>query len=210
MKTKLIVLSILISVGAMANDKYTDQMMKNIEVVYKAQSSEELQNAVNVFERIGNAEKTKWEPFYYGSFGNVMLATREKDASKKDGYLDLAKTMLDKASAINPNESEIVALEGFIHMIRVTVDAAARGQQYSMLSMQAFGKALAMNPNNPRALSLMAQMQYGTAQFFKSSTAEACETLAKSLALFDSAKSDNPLAPMWGKGMAENMKVQCK
>ena len=75
--------------------------------------------------------------------------------------------------------------------------------------MQALGKALAINPNNPRAMALMAQIQYGTAQFFGSSTAEACGTLAKSIEKFDSYKSENALAPQWGRGMAEGMKGKC-
>ena len=128
MKTKLSFLLLLLSIAAIAADKYTDQMSKNIELVYKSQSSEELQSAVNAFDRIGNAEKTKWESFYYAAFGNIMLANREKDVAKKDGFLDLAKTSLDKAAAINPNESEIAAMEGFIHMIRVSVDPASLGQ----------------------------------------------------------------------------------
>jgi hypothetical protein len=210
MKTTISIFLMVLTVAVIAGDKYTDQMTKNIELVYKAQTSEELQQAVNTFERIANAEKTKWEPFYYASFGNIMLATREKDGAKKDGFLDLAKGLLDKAALINANESEIAALEGFIHMIRVTVDPATRGQQFTGLSIQALGKALAINPNNPRAMALMAQMQYGTAQFFGSSTAEACGTAAKALEKFDSYKSDNVLAPQWGKGMAEGMKANCK
>jgi hypothetical protein len=67
-----------------------------------------------------------------------------------------------------------------------------------------------LNPENPRALALMAQMQYGTAQFFGSPTTEACTTLSLALQKFDTFKSDNPLAPQWGRGMAEGLKEQCK
>jgi hypothetical protein len=139
-----------------------------------------------------------------------MLATRETDGAKKDSYLDLAKAALDKAVAIQPNESELAALEGFIHMIRTSVDPASRGAQYSMMSMQAFGKALAINPNNPRAMALMAQMQFGTAQFFKQEPTEACDSAKKAIALFGNQTSNNPLAPVWGKGMAESLTKNCQ
>jgi tetratricopeptide (TPR) repeat protein len=139
-----------------------------------------------------------------------MIALRTSDAVTKDKHLDLALETLKKAAAINPAESEIVALEGFVHMIRVTIDPASRGQQYSGLAMQTFGKAIGMNPENPRALALLAQMQYGTAQFFGSPTTEACGTLNKALEKFETYKSTNPLAPVWGKPMAEGMKAQCK
>ena len=211
MKTKLIFILSLIITSVFANDdKYVTQMTKSIDAIYKARTPEEYQQTINAFERIGNAEKTKWEPFYYASFGYLMQATREQDGGKKDQLLDLAAASLDKAKAVKENESEIVALEGFIYMIRLTVDPATRGPQYSGMAMQSFGKAIGLNPENPRALAFMAQMQYGTAEFFKSSTADACATLAKSLEKFASFKTDNQLAPQWGKGMAEGMKEQCK
>jgi hypothetical protein len=138
------------------------------------------------------------------------MATREKEGLVKDKYLDLALRSNEKAKALLPNESEIIALEGFIHMIRVTVDPASRGQQYSGLAFQSFGKAVSLNPENPRALALLAQMQFGTAQFFGSSTTEACGTNSKALEKFDTFKSDNALAPKWGRGMAEDLKKGCQ
>ena len=184
-------------------------MQKNIEAVYTAQSIPDIQKAVNAFERIGEAEKIKWEPFYYASFGCVMMANLEKEAATKDTYLDLALKLIEKANVLQPNDSEITALEGFVHMIRVTVDPASRGQQYSGMAFQSFGKAVAINPENPRALSLLAQMQYGTAQFFGAATTEACSTLARALEKFDTYKSESVLAPQWGKAMAEGLKSKC-
>jgi hypothetical protein len=67
-----------------------------------------------------------------------------------------------------------------------------------------------LNPENPRALALLAQMQFGTARFFGSSTIEACGTNTKALEKFEKFKSDNALAPQWGRGMAEEMRDECK
>ncbi|HOX82760.1 MAG TPA: hypothetical protein PLJ60_13650 [Chryseolinea sp.] len=215
---KLNIITALIAVWTLAtvnfgfanDNKYVETMQKNIITVYTAQTIEELQVVVNTFERIASAEKTKWEPYYYASFGYIMMAVREKDGAKKDAFLDLSFTAMNKAKEIAPNESEVITLEGFNYMIRLTVDPGSRGPQYSGLSMASFGKALALNPENPRALSCMAQMQFGTAQFFGSSTNEACATMTKSLEKFSTFKSDNPLAPVWGKEMAEEMKKNCK
>lgn len=200
----------MIATTVWANEKYLQAMQKNIQQVYSAKTPVELQQAVNAFERVGEAEKDKWEPFYYASFGYIMMATREQEGSKKDLLLDNAAAVLKKALAINSNESEIVALEGFIHMLRVAVDPASRGQQYSGLAMQAFGKALGMNPENPRALALMAQMEFGTAQFFGSSVEGPCNTVSKAIEKFETYKSDSPLAPQWGQEMATRLKSQCK
>lgn len=75
--------------------------------------------------------------------------------------------------------------------------------------MQSYEKALAINPDNPRALYLLAQMEFGMAQFFKSSTEGACATATKSVEKFETYKSDNALAPAWGKESAMRVAKQC-
>lgn len=210
MKTTMLILFSFCSTLLFANDKYEQVMQTNIQSIYKAQTAEEMQQSINTFERIGAAEKSKWEPFYYASFGYIMMATREEDGAKRDVLLDKATQVLEKASAIHKNDSEIIALEGFIYMMRVTVDPATRGQQYSGLAMQTFGKALGLNPNNPRAMALMAQMEFGTAQFFKSPTTSACEKATNAIAMFDATSSVGPLAPRWGKETAMQVAKQCQ
>ncbi len=189
--------------------QYIEAMQKNIHVIYTAQSMSDLQEAVNALERIGAAEKNKWEPHYYASFGYIMMANREQDGAKKDVYLDQAMGGIEKAKVINGNDSEVVALEGFVQMMRITVDPGVRGPQYSGLAMQTFGKASALNPDNPRALVLMAQMQFGTAKFFGSPATAACETLDLAIAKFEVSASTNLLAPQWGREMAMALKQEC-
>lgn len=210
MKKYFLIIVLAVPVVLFASDKYTEQMKRNIEAVYKADTPEELQSVINTFERIGNAEKTKWEPFYYASFGYVLLSNKQEELSKKDALLDLAKSSLDKAAALRPDDSEIISLDGFISMMRVAVDPATRGPQYSMMAMQLFGKAATIDPSNPRALALMAQMQFGTAQFFQQQPVEACATAKKALELFNAATPADPLAPVWGKGMTEGLVANCK
>lgn len=212
MKTINVILALLISTSVFANDeKYYDQMGKQIQSVYTAKTIDEYQSAVNALDRIANAEKSKWEPYYYSAFGNVMMAIKETESSKKDSYLDLAQASIEKGKALAPGESELVTLEGFVYTIRLSVDPASRGQKFSGLAMQTFGKALGMNPSNPRAMSLMAQMQFGTANFFNQAPTEACETAHKAVALFERGeKSANPLAPVWGKEMTSGLINNCK
>jgi tetratricopeptide (TPR) repeat protein len=212
MKTINLFFLTIISVTTWATDeKYYEQMGKQIQAVYTAQTMDEYQSAVNALDRIAGTEKTKWEPYYYSAFGSVMMATRETEPSKKDAYLDQALAAVEKGKAIVPGESELVALEGFVHMIRVTVDPASRGQQYSGLAMQTFGKAIGMNPKNPRALSLMAQMQFGTARFFQQAPTEACATASKALSVFnENIQVENKLAPVWGKQMTEELVQNCR
>lgn len=210
MKALFAIFLTLIVATVTAQDKYTETMLKNIEAAYKGKTVTDYQATANAFERIATAEKTKWEPYYYAAFSNIMAANVETENPKKDAYLDLATKALDQAKAIKANDSEITALEGFVHMMRVTVDPASRGQEYSGKAFRTFSTAVALNPENPRALALLAQMQYGTAQFFGSSTAEACGTADKSIQKFETYKTENALSPQWGKQMAEGLKSNCK
>ena len=213
MKTLIAILLMIVSltIPALSNDgKYVEAMQKSIQTLYDAQTPTDIQNAVNSIERIGSAEKTKWEPFYYAAFGYVRLAAKETDGGKKDGLLDLAKISLEKAKALRKDDSEIVAMEGFITMVRITVDPATRGPQFAGLAMQTYQTALSLNPNNPRALGLLANMQFGTSQFFNQAPTEACATAAKALALFAEDGSENPLAPKWGKKMTEEVILNCQ
>jgi hypothetical protein len=211
MKTITLTALLLASVIANATDeKYLQQMGKQIQAVYMAETMEQLQASVNTFDRIAAAEKTKWEPYYYSAFGSLMMANKEKENSKKDSYLDQALVAVEKGKQLSSNESELVALEGFIHMMRVNIDPATRGQQYTGMAFQTYNKALAMNPENPRALGFLAQMQLGTARFLGSSTDEACGTARKAMEKFASFKSENPLAPNWGKGMTEGLLKNCR
>ena len=214
-KLNVIVLCVALSVSGYSRagvpgDQYLEAMQKGIESVYKASGIQELKLAVNSLERIASAAELKWEPRYYAAFGYIMMATLEAEAAKKDAYLDQAMASIEKAKLLAPGECEVIALEGFVHMMRVTVDPASRGARFVPLAMQAFGQATALDPENPRALALRAQMEFGTARFFGSTPAEACALAATALEKFETYKSSNPLAPAWGRSMAESVAQQCK
>jgi tetratricopeptide (TPR) repeat protein len=201
---------IFISQATANDEKFIEAMQKNIKSVYEAKEITTLLQTVNSFERIAATEKNKWEPFYYIGFGYLMMANIETDGNKKDAYLDKALDAIEKGKVIIPSESELIALEGFAYMLKVTVDPQSRGMVFAPKAVQTYEKALALNPENPRALALLAQMQYGTAQFFGSPPTDACASNAKALEKFQTYKSENPLAPVWGLRMAESLKQGCK
>lgn len=213
MKTAKTITAILVAalLVAAAPDKYTEQMKKNIGSLYAAQTLDDYQRAINALKRVADAEKTRWEPYYYTALGYTFMASLEPDGGRKDALLDLATGELEKAAAIKPDDSETVTLEGFIHMIRVTVDTPTRGPKLSMMAVQSFSKAMTLDPNNPRAAALMAQMMAGTARFFNQEPTEACATAKKANELFAGATyEDNSLQPVWGKSMNDSLLEQCK
>ena len=209
---KKIILTFLFGAFALtcfANDKYEKAMLKNIRSLYAAETLEDHQKVINGLTRIGNVEKDKWEPHYYIAYAYVMMSFAEADLGKKDQYLDLAQKAQDKGLDIAPEESELVTMQGFIHTARLNVDPMTRGAEYAGMTIQTLRGALAMNEGHPRALLLLGQMLYGTAEFMGESTDRACELIGKSLEKLKTETLSNPLAPSWGKSQAENALKRC-
>lgn len=189
---------------------YRQAMEESIASLNQASDSEQLSVIANRFERIARAEKDEWLPWYYAAYATLNRAARADEASEKDQLLDKAQQYLDEATSLKTEESELVALQGYVHTIRVTVDPATRGQQLAPLATKTLVQALKMNPDNPRALFLLGQMQYGTAHFFGADTSEACQLIEQAVAKYESVTIEDALMPSWGKKSAQWMSEQCK
>lgn len=196
---------------AFANDPaYENAMKKQLQAMKTIQTLEESQNVSNAFLRIAEAKKEEWLPLYYAAYLQSMAAFRFE--VNKDQYLDQAMELVKKADKISPNNSEIVALQGFIVMGKLTVDPMSRGQELSPQAMQLFGKAIALDKENPRATTLMSQMQLGTAKFFGQGPEQACGLARVGLELFakeESKITENYLLPTWGKNQAQQVAEAC-
>ena len=179
--------------------------MKNI------QNQSDLVDIANKFDRIGAAEKDQWLPYYYSAYCYILMTTQESDVTKLDDYLNTADVNIGNAEKLNPDMVEILALKGFSSMMRINVDPAARGQEYSMKSVGYLQHANQLDDNNPRVILMMAQMQYGTAQFFGSDTTPICDQLKKAVELFDQESNDSAsIFPSWGKPQALSMVKNCE
>lgn len=186
-------------------------MRTNIEAMYNANDNAELLNIANKFARIGAAEKKEWLPYYYSAYCHVMMTTRESDVTKWDGYLDTADASITKAEAQDADMIEIYALRGFSNMMRINVDPAVRGQEYAAKAVGYLQQASQLNDQNPRVVLMMAQMQYGTAQFSGSDTAPICDQFKKALELFDKeTMQEGIITPTWGKPLAASMVKNCE
>lgn len=189
---------------------YETAMHYAIDSLYSAQTVSDFNSVANMFERIGNAEKDRWLPYYYSAYAYAMMSTQERDKSLVDGYLDKAEANMDKSEKLKGDKVELLALRAFANMMRIGVDPATRGQEYSMKSVGYLQQAMQIDNINPRVVLMMGQMQYGTAQFFGSGTGEACSTFLNAKELFEKeANSDRGLLPAWGKPQAEGMLKMC-
>jgi len=210
---KVILLTALLIAGfalnAQSQDAYIKAMTKGLEATGKAQSEQDFVTAAGQFERISSKIKDQWHPQYYAALNYINASFRAENLETKDGYTSKAQGFIDKALELSPQESEIVALQGFNYLAQISANPGSRGQSLSPKAMQNFGKAVSLNPENPRALALMAQMQYGTAQFFGSSTEQPCASTKMSIPLFDAEEKGKSFDPTWGKEMAEKLIGDC-
>lgn len=206
-----LLLSYLLVFPALAQNSYESAMKNQIQAMQQIRSIEESQAVSNAFLRIADVKQEEWLPLYYAAYVQTNAAFRFD--VNKDQYLDQAMELAKKAAGISPNNSEITTLEGFILMGKVSVDPANRGQSLSPQVMQLFEKAIALNRENPRTTTLMAQMELGMAQFFGSGPEKACGLARVGLDLFakeESKVGENYLMPTWGKNQAEQVASQCQ
>jgi tetratricopeptide (TPR) repeat protein len=203
------------SQSRLSNEAYIKAMETEIRLLYLAGSVEALQKSANAFTRIAEINPEEWLAHYYAAWAYVHMGFRSQGGlQEKDGFFAQAKMHAEKAGKISPGNAEIVAMQGYIIMGELSADPATRGQQLSALAMQTFGKAISMDKENPRALLMMAQMEWGTAQFFGQGPEKACGLLQSSLALFEKESATvekESLKPTWGKEYAEGLKSEiCK
>lgn len=204
-----ILLLVLVSshVFAQSENRYEKALQTSITALYEAKDVEALQQVANKLERISQAETNEWLPSYYLAYAYLQMAAKSTSGNN-ERYLELSQQQLDKLQQMEPANSEVLSLQGYKHMLYLAADPANRGADYTPRTMEAFQRAIALDPNNPRAYLLMGQMQYGTASFFGSSTHEACQMLQRGIQLIEQEEDDD-LLPRWGKKMAAASARMC-
>jgi len=211
-KTMLSLLIVCMTTLSMAvNPEYYKTMGETLSGYKTCKSVDDFQTLANKFGMIANAEKGEWLPLYYQAHCFVLMSFMEQaDVVKKDEYLDAADKSIEKMMKLVPNESEAYTLQGFCYIARLVVNPMERGQKYSQLSGQALGKALAINPANPRAKVLKLQNDMGAAQFFGKDPSEYCGQAVELLSKWDDYKLVSPIHPAWGKDQAQKIVDGCK
>ncbi len=138
-------------------------------------------------------------PYYYGAYSLIAMSFSETDGNKKDQVLDRAQQNLDKAFELNPDESELHALQAFLYPSWVTVDPMGRGLLYIEKMGEALKKAKASNPENPRALFLEAIHLQNLPPSMGGGMEIAIPIFKEAERQFSIFQNDDPLWPSWGE-----------
>ena len=182
------------------SDKYVPAMKKNIAMLDSAMQRKDMTMLANNFERIGDAEKTQWLPYYYAAYCNVMNAFFETDKTKTDAIADKAEALITKAESILGKEnSETDVIKSMIASSHMMVDPQSRYMKYGGTSSENIKNAELLDPTNPRPVYLEAQSKFYTPAAFGGGKDVAKPLFEKALAMFDTFKPVGELDPTWGK-----------
>lgn len=200
--------SALCSASFAQDDKYTAAMQPKVIAVDTARNPADLLSLSAAFERIADAEKTKWHPYYYAALAQVNAAYMmgngaQPMGAKADAFADKAEALIGKADGLSPNNSEVYVVKKMIATLRMMADPMTRWQQYGPMAEEALQTAAKLNPENPRVYLLMGQDKFYTPEQFGGSKAEAAKMFEKAEAKYGTFKPATSLDPDWGRGQTK-------
>ena len=200
-------LTSVVLTGYAQSDKYVAAMKKNLELLDSAKTTQDYQTVANTFERIGDAEKTQWLPYYYAGL-SLILSGWSDSKLDKDANSTRVNALCDKAEALDKN-AEIYLLRNMAATQQMMVDPQTRWQTYGQQASGYLQKATELDPDNPRIYYLKGQSIFNTPVSFGGGKENAKPLFEKSVDLF---KKEQPksLYPRWGKDQAEMMLAKCQ
>lgn len=191
------------------NARYQKAMKQAMTAFAGAKTSSDFNASANTFARIAANSESHYLPDYYAALALIYQSFGGGEAADRDQMVERALEHIAAAERLSPNNVELEVLRGFALTAKLVVDPATRGQQYGPMIARHYGKAMQMDPQNPRAAAMMARNELGTAQFFGSDPAKACAMGKQSLSLFEK-ETANGFEPRWGKEVAEEVASACK
>jgi hypothetical protein len=216
---KKIILSAVLSTLMMASfaqsEKYVKAMKERVASIDTVFTSDKLMDLSAAFERIADAEKTQWLPYYYASLAQVnaglLMSTQGAlPADKADPIADKAEDLLQKAQALSKDNSELFILKKMIANLRMAPQEMARYMKYGPEGATALETAKKLSPDNPRVYMLEAEDKYFTPEQFGGSKTEAKQLFEEALKKFDAFKPASDIDPNWGRTTVQYFLSQFK
>lgn len=207
MKKVLVIISLLVATVVNAQSKFEDAMTKGLAQMKDAKTASDYTDVSSFFERVADAEKTQWLPYYYAGMSLYLSAWIDKSADK-DKIADKCKDFITKGQAIE-NNADLYCLVQQVAILQLMVDPMSRWQTYGAQAKAALADATKADPNNPRIYYLQGMTTFNTPEAYGGGKTLAKPMFQKSVDLFKTYVP-KPFYPNWGKEEAEKMLEQCK
>jgi hypothetical protein len=198
------------------SEKYMKTMQEKVGMIDTTWDVAKLKDLSAAFERIADAEKTQWLPYYYAALTQVNMGLassqdgKPADPAKIDAIADKAEALIAKAEALSKDNSEIFIVKKMNANLRMAPAEMPRYMKYGPEGAQYLEKAKKLNPENPRVLLLEAQDKFYTPEQFGGNKTEAKKLFEQALVKFDAFKPATAIDPSWGKAMTEYFMTQLK
>lgn len=209
MKRIILSFAFFISVASLfaQSDKYQQGMQANIALLDSAKTTPDFTAVAAAFERIGDAEKTQWLPYYYAGLALTRMGWMDQKLDK-DKNAERVKALCDKAEALGKN-AEIYTIRNMASTQQMMVDPQSRWQTNGMEAAKALQEGMQLDPNNPRLYYLQGMSLFNTPEQFGGGKAKAKPVFEKAVALYKTQQT-KPLYPGWGQKQAKDMLAQCQ
>jgi hypothetical protein len=202
---------LLLSVGAGAQDAYTQSMQAAVTRLDKATSVKDYQQLAGDFQTIADQQKKDWLPYYYAAFCNAKTGWLLQDdgdkieqfADQGDEEIRKAQSLLDTATQ-KKQLSEIYCVLSMTNQARVFINPQTYGAKYGPTASRYRQLAEKANPDNPRALYMLGWEKFTTPKLWggdKTKAKEYLENAKQKLAVAPSTGLD----PHWGKKEIEDL-----
>lgn len=209
MKQLIVIISMFFFGSVTAQSKYEGAMAKGLEQLQAVKSAEDMSATAAFFERVADAEKDKWLPYYYAAYANHLTGWMNPKADK-DKVAEKSKDLIAKAELLEQNNSEIFCLRQMVAIQQMTVDPMARWQTYGAEASNALENATRTDPNNPRIYYLNGQTLMNTPEAFGGGKAVAKKLFEKAVELYKTFTPASSFHPGWGKEDAEKLLAACQ
>jgi hypothetical protein len=193
------------------SDKFVSAMKNNLALFDSAKSADDFVSLSNTFERIGDAEKTQWLPYYYAGLALSSAGWMSTTINKDDNSGKIL-TLMDKAESWAPNDtakSEIYTVRNMAYTQQMIVDPQTRYMTYGQQAAAALQKAGQFYSNNPRIYYLKGMSLFNTPPQFGGGKDKAKPVFEKAVALYKT-EQPLPLYPNWGQKQAEYQLTLCQ
>lgn len=206
---KITTVMVLMALAFMANaqsEKYMKAMLDKVNALDTVRGLSGWQGLANTFERIAEAEKTQWLPYYYSALGHVMSGYMMQqpgvgtagNSTQIDLLADKAEALLSKAELLEKDNSDIFCVKKMIATLRMGVDPMTRWQTYGPKAAEAISRAKALDASNPRVYLLEGQDMFYTPEQFGGSKIKAKQLFDEAQKKFEVQKPQSAIHPQWG------------
>lgn len=201
----ILLLATFASAQAQMPEKFVKAMEAKVPLIDSTQTAEGFIDLANSFERIANAEKNQWLPYYYAALCQVMAGYFSMgdnpmggNADKTDPLADKAKALLDKAEELEKDNSEIYLVRKMVNSLHMMGNPMQRYMTDGTAAAEALAMAKKLNPDNPRVYLQEGQDKYYTPEQFGGSKTEAKQLFERAYKQFEIFKPASSIHPNWG------------